>query len=42
MKKAHDLVAEAKALIREVSLEQADAALRDAAALIDVSIHNSV
>lgn len=36
MKNAHDLVAEAKALIREVSLEQADAAIRDAAALIDV------
>lgn len=36
MKNAHDLIAEAKALIREVSLEQADAAIRDAAALIDV------
>lgn len=36
MKSAHDLVAEAKKLIREVDLELAESAIRDADALIDV------
>ncbi|WP_339845655.1 rhodanese-like domain-containing protein [uncultured Halopseudomonas sp.] len=36
MKNAHDLVADAKDQIQEVSIEQADAAIRNADALIDV------
>ena len=36
MKTAHDLVTEAKALVHEVSLEQAEEAIRSADALIDV------
>lgn len=36
MKSAHDLVTDAKTLIQEVSIEEADAAIRDASALIDV------
>ncbi len=36
MKSAHDLVAAARACIREVSLEEAEAAIRDADLLIDV------
>ncbi|SDS32596.1 rhodanese-like domain-containing protein [Pseudomonas oryzae] len=36
MKSAHDLVAEAKARIREIDLDAADAAIRDADLLLDV------
>ncbi|KFE52157.1 rhodanese-like domain-containing protein [Pseudomonas syringae] len=36
MKTAHDLVTEAKALIEEVAIEEADQAIQDADVLIDV------
>lgn len=36
MKTAHDLVTAAKARIQEISLEKAEAALRDAAVVLDV------
>ena len=36
MKSAHDLVTEAKARIREIDLDAADAAIRDADLLLDV------